>query len=866
VTIKRSDAIREAFLSYFEKQGHTRVDSSSLVPTNDPSLLFTNAGMVQFKNLFLGQEQAPYTRATSSQRCVRAGGKHNDLANVGHTARHHTFFEMLGNFSFGDYFKREAIHYAWDFLTKELGIPVKKLWITVYEEDDEAAEIWRNDIGLTPDRIIRCGEADNFWSMGDTGPCGPCTEIFYDHGDAIPGGLPGTPDQEGDRYVEIWNLVFMQYNRDDQGKLTSLPKPSVDTGMGLERIAAVMQGVHDNHDIDLFQHLIKSMAALVKPAKFDDVSLRVIADHLRSAAFLMLDGVVPGSEGRGYVLRRIMRRAMRYAYQQGYQDSFFPALLPELIVIMGAAYPQLVTQQAHISKLMAKEEAQFSATLKSGMGVLAQALKNTSGKVLSGEVAFELYDTYGFPLDLTQDMVQEHGMSVDIPGFEQKMQAQQARSRQGKKFKAFVADCTSTAVSDFIGYHALLAKGKVLELWQDGKQVDRLHDHGAGCVILDQTAFYPEGGGQVGDKGLLESSQGVFTVLDTRKQAGCIMHYGHMLEGEFTVGVGIEGKVDPQRHATMLNHSATHLLHAVLREQLGDTVIQKGSLVDEKHFRFDFSYDQPLTPEQIKAAEDRVNELIRENLPAKTEVMDLDQAKKLGAMALFGEKYGKQVRVCSMGDVSVELCGGTHVACSGQIGAFVIVGQSGIAAGVRRVEALTGQAALDYYAAYRDQVQQVAQVLKVQPEQLLGKAQQLMDGYQDLKSKQKQVQQRSAHRAGGDLAASFKPVADFQLLCAKVEVDDVGVLRSQVDVLKLKHERAVVALAAEVSGRLMLVVSVAKGLQGQVKAPDVLAKITEVVGGKGGGRPDFAQGIGEKVDKLSQAWDELAHWLALQEA
>ena len=692
-------AIRQAFLDYFQEKGHAVVASSPLVPANDPTLLFTNAGMVQFKETFLGTEKRSYVRATSSQRCVRAGGKHNDLENVGYTARHHTFFEMLGNFSFGDYFKREAIAYAWEFLTEVLQLPPERLWVTVFEEDDEAADIWLKEIGVDAARFSRIGARDNFWSMGNTGPCGPCTEIFYDHGEGVPGGPPGTPEEDGDRYIEIWNLVFMQYDRDDSGELTPLPKPSVDTGMGLERLAAILQGVHSNYEIDLFQNLITAAAEITATKDLENKSLRVIADHIRACAFLVVDGVVPSNEGRGYVLRRIIRRAIRHGHKLGQREAFFYKLVAPLAREMGAAYPELVKAQARVEQVLEQEELRFAETLDNGMKILDESIAALQGKEIPGDTIFKLYDTYGFPVDLTADIARERQLSLDMSGFEAAMESQRERARAASTFTmADSGDLQIDGVTQFTGYECEEDRSQVTGLFLNGEQVDTLNVGDQGVVVLDKTPFYAESGGQVGDRGVLRKDGGVFRVFDTRKQGeGAFVHLGELTQGSISTGDRLEALVDHERRmATRLNHSATHLMHAALREVLGEHVQQKGSLVDPERLRFDFSHFQPVTRQELQRIEARVNEQIRLNTDVETRVMPVDQAMEAGAMALFGEKYGDEVRVLSIGDFSVELCGGTHVSRAGDIGLFKIISEAGIASGVRRIEAVTGTGALDY--------------------------------------------------------------------------------------------------------------------------------------------------------------------------
>jgi alanyl-tRNA synthetase len=845
--------IREAFLSYFEAQGHTRVTSSSLVPVDDPTLLFTNAGMNQFKETFLGVEQRPYQRAVTAQKCVRAGGKHNDLENVGYTARHHTFFEMLGNFSFGDYFKREAIRYGWEFLTQTLGLPAERLWITVHISDDEAAQIWVDEIGVDPTRLSRLDE-DNFWQMGDTGPCGPCSEIFYDHGPEVPGGPPGSDDDDLDRYIEIWNLVFMQYNRDAQGNLNPLPAPSVDTGMGLERIAAVMQSVHSNYDIDLFQALIKAVASQLRTADTTSKSLRVIADHLRSSAFLIADGVLPGNEGRGYVLRRIIRRAIRHGNKLGAKAPFFAALVPELVDQMGSAYPQLVEHQSTIITALDGEEAQFARTLDKGLAILEDALQAVADDVIPGDIIFKLYDTYGFPVDLTNDIARERGLTLDSEGYEAAMATQRQRSQDHAGFKVDYSQSVSIGgETDFLGYDVDEADGTVLAILVDGESVDALCTDQTGVVILDCTPFYGESGGQVGDCGHLSSATATADVTDTTKAQGHHLHHLTVTHGELTVGDRVHANIDADlRNRTRLNHSATHLLHEALRRELGDHILQKGSLVDSQRLRFDFSHGEPLSNEVLGRVTQVVNEQIRNNAGVSTDLMSMDAAVEAGAMALFGEKYGEEVRVLTMGseNFSVELCGGTHVSRTGDIGLFWITSESGVASGVRRIEAVTGDAALAAFASLSAQMQQVCSVLKAAPDTLATKVESLRVEVRDLEKEAVRLRQKLATSSGGDLTQDAVEVGGIKVLAAQLEGATVATLRDTLDQCKNKLGTGVILLAAVEDGKITLVAGVTPDAIDRVKAGDVIKHFANLLGGKGGGRPDMAQGGGSDVAAL----------------
>ncbi len=847
--------IRASFLEFFRKNGHAVLPSSSLVPVNDPTLLFTNAGMVQFKDLFLGKEVRNYPRAATAQRCVRAGGKHNDLENVGYTARHHTFFEMLGNFSFGDYFKREAIHFAWNFVTGTLGIPKDRLWVTVYKEDDEAERIWTEEIGIDPTRCTRMGEASNFWAMGDTGPCGPCSEIFYDHGAEIPGGPPGTPDEDGDRFVEIWNLVFMQFDRSSDGVLVPLPKPSVDTGMGLERVAAVMQGVHSNYDIDLFKSLIRSAADVTRSEDLNSSSLRVIADHIRACTFLIIDGVVPSNEGRGYVLRRIIRRAIRHGYKLGQTQPFFHLLVASLVREMGSYYAELVGGEVRATQVLHQEEIRFAETLATGMALLdAEAAKLTSS-VIPGETVFRLYDTYGFPADLTADVARERGLSIDQAGFDVAMEAQRGRARAASKFSADPRGTIKlSGKTDFSGYDRLADHARVSALIFDGATVDALRPGQEGQVVLDHTPFYAESGGQIGDTGVLLSKNARFVVRDTQKIGASFSHIGVLESGELRVGDSIEAQVDgDRRNAIVLNHSATHLLHAALRQILGKHVEQKGSLVAADRLRFDFSHTQALSPDELRQVEDLVNTVIRENEPAETRVMALDEAVAAGAMSLFGEKYENDVRVLSIGDFSMELCGGTHVQRAGDIGLFKITGESGVAAGIRRIEAITGRAAYEW-VVHTDQVlRDIAALLRGSREDVDEKVRELVERSRRLEKEVQQLKSKLASGQGGDLSAQAKDVRGVKVLAAKIDGADVRSLREAMDGLKAKLGSSVIVLASVQEGKVVLVVGVSEDLLAQMKAGEIAGLVAEKVGGRGGGRADFAQAGGTQPENLIAA-------------
>tara|TARA_R110002110_G_scaffold392133_1_gene605577 strand:+ start:12380 stop:14989 length:2610 start_codon:yes stop_codon:yes gene_type:complete len=857
--------LREAFLAYFESQGHTRVPSSSLVPGNDPTLLFTNAGMNQFKDTFLGTDPRPYVRAASSQRCVRAGGKHNDLENVGYTARHHTFFEMLGNFSFGDYFKREAIQFAWSFLTETLGLPAERLWVTVHVSDDEAADIWLQEMGVSAERFSRLDE-DNFWQMGDTGPCGPCSEIFYDHGPDVPGGPPGSEGDDLDRYIEIWNLVFMQFNRDASGELQPLPKPSVDTGMGLERIAAVMQGVHSNYEIDLFQALIRAVATLLKVDDLEHNSLRVIADHIRSCAFLIVDGVLPGNEGRGYVLRRIIRRAIRHGNKLGATAPFFHQLVATLTVEMGEAYPELVKLQPQVEKALLAEEEQFAKTLDNGLQILQDALANISGDEIPGEVVFKLYDTYGFPVDLTNDIARERGLALDMAGYEAAMAAQRSRSQESGSFRVdYNAVLTLEGSTEFTGYDSLQGEGTVTALLCDGAEVEALSADQQGVVVLDRTPFYAESGGQVGDSGYLQAPGLRLDVADTSKVQSQHLHHVKVLEGTVRVGDTLRAQVDASvRQRTRLNHSATHLMHAALRRVLGEHVTQKGSLVDSERLRFDFSHFEAVTAAELAEIERQVNAQIRANTPVTTRLMAMDEAMAAGAMALFGEKYGEEVRVLSMGedDYSVELCGGTHVDRTGDIGLFRIISESGIAAGVRRIEAVTGAGALEAIAHTEAQLDAVCEVIKASRDTAAARVGALRAENRELEKELARLKQKLATAAGGDLTASAVEVAGVKVLAATVDGADAKSLRDTLDQCRNKLGSSVLLLAAVDGDKVALVAGVSKDLTDRVKAGDLMREFAGRLGGKGGGRPDMAQGGGSDVAGLEAALQAVPDWVA----
>ena len=860
----KSADIRDAFLNYYASKQHSIVPSSSLVPGNDPTLLFTNAGMVQFKDVFLGAEKRDYNRAVSSQRCVRAGGKHNDLENVGYTARHHTFFEMLGNFSFGDYFKRDAIGYAWEFLTEVLKLPKERLWITVHISDDEAADIWINEIGIDPKRLSRLDE-DNFWQMGDTGPCGPSTEIFWDHGEDIPGGPPGSPDDDLDRYIEIWNLVFMQFERDSSGKMTALPKPSIDTGMGLERVAAVMQGVHNNYDIDLFQHLIKAAAKIIGVTDLSENSLKVVADHIRSCAFLVVDGVVPSNEGRGYVLRRIIRRALRHGHNLGAKGSFFHKLVVALGEVMGEAYPELLSMQAEIIATIKKEEEQFARTLDKGMGVLDAALEKLSAEQLPGELIFQLYDTFGFPTDLTNDIARERGYSMDMEGYEKCMEAQRTRARSASQFGLDYSESIRVAGStEFVGYNSLENSADVVALYSAGEEVASAGVDAEVAVILGSTPFYAESGGQVGDSGYLQTASAKIEITDCRKAGEHHLHIGKVLSGELKVGETVTATVDCSvRTATALNHSATHLLHSALQQILGEHVNQKGSLVDSQRLRFDFSHGESISAQQIREIERRVNCEILRNTSVETEVMSMDDAVEKGAMALFGEKYGSEVRVLSMGgDFSVELCGGTHANRTGDIGLLKISAESSVSAGVRRIEAVTGEAAIAYCDELQDTVTDMANVLRAARHSVANKARQVVEDNRKLQKEIDALKSKLANASGNDLMAGLREINGFSVLSTVVEGADAKSLRGVADQVRSKLQSGVFMLAAVDGDKAALVAGVTQDLTDKIKAGDLLKFVTAQVDGKGGGRADMAQGAAGSTENLAVALVSVYDWVS----
>ena len=855
--------IRSAFLTYFEKQGHQIVPSSSLVPGNDPTLLFTNAGMVQFKDLFLGQEKRSYTMATSSQRCVRAGGKHNDLENVGYTARHHTFFEMLGNFSFGEYFKRDAIKYAWEFLVKELGIPAEKLWVTVFDEDPEAADIWLNEIGVSSERLSRIGAKDNFWSMGDTGPCGPCSEIFYDHGEEVAGGPPGTPEEDGDRYVEIWNLVFMQYDRNDKGELTPLPKPSVDTGMGLERVAAVLQGVHNNYDIELFQALIKSASELTGTKDTSHTSLRVLVDHIRSCAFLIVDGVQPSNEGRGYVLRRIIRRAIRHGYKLEMKNVFFHKLVQPLADQMGKAYPELVAKADMVSNILLKEEQRFAETLEQGMKLLQDGTQSLKNNLITGETAFKLYDTYGFPVDLTADYARENNLTVDLDGFEKAMEAQRERARSSSSFAAGQSELPRLDLStEFSGYESLQSESTVQVIYKNGAESPVIHKGDSAYMVLDKTPFYAESGGQAGDHGLITTATAVFDVFDVQKQGNTYFHVGRVSKGEFQTKQVITAVVNSdKRLATASNHSATHLLHAALREVLGEHVTQKGSLVEAARLRFDFSHFEPITNSQLQEIERLVNAQIRLNTEVETQITDQETAVSNGAMALFGEKYGDKVRVLKMGDFSTELCGGTHVNRVGDIGLMKILSETGIASGVRRIEAIAGEGALSWVEEGDELLQKISKLVKGNRDSAFDKITQIQDKNKALEKELEQLKGQLAKAASGDLVSQAVQIDGLNVLAANIEGSDGKTLRDLVDQLKDKLGNAAVVLSTVQGDKITLIAGVSKNQINRIKAGELVNSVALQVGGKGGGRPDMAQAGGNNPAALDGALKSVPEWV-----
>jgi len=859
----KTTEIRDRFLRFFERHGHTIVPSSSLVPANDPTLLFTNAGMVQFKDVFLGVEKRPYSRAASSQRCVRAGGKHNDLENVGYTARHHTFFEMLGNFSFGDYFKRDAIRFAWEFLTQDLKLPSEKLWVTVYQDDDEAADIWLKEMKVDPSRFSRLGEKSNFWQMGDTGPCGPCSEIFYDHGPKVAGGPPGSPDEDGDRYIEIWNLVFMQFNRDASGKLHPLPKPSVDTGMGLERIAAVQQGVHSNYEIDLFRTLIDAVAGVLGVTDRKNKSLNVIADHIRSCAFLIVDGVLPSNEGRGYVLRRIIRRAARHGHLLGATQPFFFKLVSPLVQEMGDAYPELAKAQSQVERALRQEEERFAETLSTGLKILEDDIAGLKGgKVIPGETVFRLYDTYGFPADLTADIARERGLTLDMDGFEREMDKQRERAREASSFKAATVvslDELGIKPAAFTGYTTTSDEARVTAIRVNDQDVKTIQAGQSGIVYLDQTPFYAESGGQVGDQGRLVSSNAHFEVNDTQKGHA---HIGRLTHGALQIGDKVRCEVDAdRRRSTANNHSATHLLHAALRQVLGKHVAQKGSLVNSERLRFDFTHPEPVTAAQVEEIERLVNARIRTNDEVATRLMPIKEAMASGAMALFGEKYGDEVRVVGMGDFSTELCGGTHVQRTGDIGLFKVVSEGGVASGVRRIEAVTGNGAFNAVRESEQRLSAIADMVRAQPEEAPRKVEQLLTRIKGLEKEIETLRQKLASGQGGDLSTQAKDVKGTKVLAARVEGADAKTLRDTVDKLKDKLKSAAIVLAAVQDGKVMLVAGVTKDLTGKVPAGELVNQVAQKVGGKGGGRPDMAQAGGTDPEPLDGALDAVPGWV-----
>lgn len=870
---KSTAEIRQAFLDFFHSKGHQVVASSSLVPHNDPTLLFTNAGMNQFKDVFLGLDKRNYSRATTSQRCVRAGGKHNDLENVGYTARHHTFFEMLGNFSFGDYFKHDAIQFAWELLTSEkwFALPKERLWVTVYESDDEAYEIWEKEVGIPRERIIRIGDnkgapyaSDNFWQMGDTGPCGPCTEIFYDHGDHIWGGPPGSPEEDGDRYIEIWNIVFMQFNRQADGTMEPLPKPSVDTGIGLERIAAVLQHVNSNYDIDLFRTLIQAVAKVTGATDLSNKSLRVIADHIRSCAFLIADGVMPSNENRGYVLRRIIRRAVRHGNMLGAKETFFYKLVGPLIDVMGSAGEDLKRQQAQVEQVLKTEEEQFARTLERGLALLDEELAKLSGDTLDGETAFRLYDTYGFPVDLTADVCRERNIKVDEAGFEAAMEEQRRRAREASGFGAdYNAMIRVDSASEFKGYDHLELNGKVTALFVDGKAVDAINAGQEAVVVLDQTPFYAESGGQVGDKGELKGANFSFAVEDTQKYGQAIGHIGKLAAGSLKVGDAVQADVDEARRARIrLNHSATHLMHAALRQVLGTHVSQKGSLVNDKVLRFDFSHNEAMKPEEIRAVEDLVNAQIRRNLPIETNIMDLEAAKAKGAMALFGEKYDERVRVLSMGDFSTELCGGTHASRTGDIGLFRIISESGTAAGVRRIEAVTGEGAIATVHADSDRLSEVAHLLKGDSNNLADKVRSVLERTRQLEKELQQLKEQAAAQESANLSSKAIDVNGVKLLVSELSGVEPKMLRTMVDDLKNQLGSTIIVLATVAEGKVSLIAGVSKDVTDRVKAGELIGMVAQQVGGKGGGRPDMAQAGGTDAAALPAALASVKGWVS----
>ena len=866
----KSSAIRQSFLDYFASKGHTIVASSPLVPGNDPTLLFTNAGMVQFKDVFTGQDKRSYTRAVSSQRCVRAGGKHNDLENVGYTARHHTFFEMLGNFSFGDYFKQDAIKYAWEYLTQVLKLPTEKLWVTVYAEDDEAYDIWHNDVGVPKERIVRIGDnkgaryaSDNFWAMGDTGPCGPCTEIFYDHGEGVAGGPPGSPDEDGDRYIEIWNNVFMQFNRDEAGVMHPLPKPSVDTGMGLERISAVMQHVHANYEIDLFQALIAAAARETQTADSGNNSLKVIADHIRACSFLIVDGVIPGNEGRGYVLRRIIRRAIRHGYKLGVRAAFFNRIVPDLVAVMGEAYPELSKAQDRVMDILRQEEERFFETIEHGMGILETALKALpAATAFDGELAFKLHDTYGFPLDLTADICREANVTVDTAAFDAAMKRQKDQARAAGKFKLGAGLEYAGAATTFHGYDTLMHDATILALYKDGSAVKQLNEGELGVVVLDHTPFYAESGGQAGDCGVMQGKNGGFAVEDTIKiQAQVFGHHGVVKTGSLIVGESVQARVDDVARARIMrNHSVTHLMHKALRDVLGDHVQQKGSLVDSDKTRFDFVQPNPISDAQIRAIEVRVNAEILANSATQARVMSIEDAQKTGAMMLFGEKYGDEVRVLDIGN-SRELCGGTHVTRTGDIGLFKIISESGVAAGIRRIEAITGDNTLSYLQSREQEIRQAAAALKAPPAELGTKLAQMLDNVRTLEKELDRLKSKLAASAGDELVQQAIDISGVRVLAAQLDGIDAKGLRETADKLRDKLKSCALVLGTVIDGKVSLIAAVTPDVIGKIKAGELVNFVATQVGGKGGGKPDLAMAGGSEPGQLPSALDSVPAWV-----
>lgn len=864
MTTTSSQKLRQTFLEYFKAQGHTLVPSSSLIPANDPTLLFTNAGMVQFKDLFLGIEKKSYSRATTAQRCLRAGGKHNDLDNVGYTARHHTFFEMLGNFSFGDYFKREAIQYAWHFLTTVLHLPPEKLWVTVYEKDEEAAKLWLEEIGVDPQRFSYCGMKDNFWSMGDTGPCGPCTEVFYDHGSSIAGGPPGSPDADGDRYVEIWNLVFMEFDRAADGQLIPLPKPSVDTGMGLERLAAVMQGVHNNYETDLFVPLIDAILHLTHLSDRQNTSARVIADHIRSCVFLITDGVMPSNEGRGYVLRRIIRRAIRHGHHLGLREPFFYQLVSPLINIMGDAYPELISARSRVEQILLQEEEQFSKTLEQGFKLFNQITADLKDNLIPGDIVFKLYDTYGFPVDLTADIARERGLQIDEDGFEREMTKQRRQSQAKSQFHAdYMQNLSLDETSVFTGYEHLEQDAQITALFRDQQPVTTLQEGQSGMVVLNRTPFYAESGGQVGDQGFLQGKAGWFEVNNTQKQGQTILHIGTLKGGQLQIGETLQANVDIfKRQATALNHSATHLLHATLKKLLGNHVQQKGSLVEPERLRFDFTHFSSLSEDEIKAIEKLVNEQIRQNHAAQTDIMPVEEALQSGAAALFGEKYGDEVRVLSLGSFSKELCGGTHVGRTGDIGLFKITAETGIAAGIRRIEAITGQYALEWVEKNENQLKKLMELIKSDRDSVTQKLQQLLNDHRLLEKTIEQLQTKLSHQVSGELAEKAQTFHDIHILSTKIDVADSKALRNTLDALKQTLSPAVIVLALVNESNIQLIAGVSQDPRlDKLHAGELINFVAEQVGGKGGGRKDMAQAGGNLPENLNTALESVYEWV-----